>query len=473
MTLSKSLLFLFLSGSISFASSLQVYQDQALYNYIPKDSFIGFTKNVKAKCEGDTLSLLVINSCPKEKRLCKILNEVQTSEQRLQAVRSNIKVLSQLISLPKPNSFNASSLIDTAKQIGEEQAKLSNREKILYQDIVQKQKAFEKQAPSLKAIKTNTICQKELKLTIPRGYISFSTNYEADIQEKEITVTQKLSIINQSGIDITADIANFYYRSAHQYINPIHFNPWIVSKYTPIVQKRMMYQAKKVADTLMVESESMADNQIESLATTASYEDAREYKIKDLFLPSTGIPLDIEVLQWKAPLVCEIKAYPYRNSHAFHLCSFQPKFQIDSNRWRIKEGKQLINENAVGKYHNKKYVLYTKVDKDIKIVRKPIVKKERESGIFGGTVRKKDGFTLTVTNKSDKNKSLILVDRIPTSTTDEIKVKLLSVNSNKKVDYKMLKEGKIEMKLGLAPNETKKIEVLFEISYDKELKVMY
>jgi hypothetical protein len=37
----------------------------------------------------------------------------------------------------------------------------------------------------------------------------------------------------------------------------------------------------------------------------------------------------------------------------------------------------------------------------------------------------------------------------------------------------MLKDGKIEMKLGFAPNETKKIEVLFEISYDKALKVNY
>ena len=102
-----------------------------------------------------------------------------------------------------------------------------------------------------------------------------------------------------------------------------------------------------------------------------------------------------------------------------------------------------------------------------------IVNKERETGIFGGTARKKDGFKLTIINKSDKAKTLTLIERIPTSTTEEIKSKLLSINSEKKVNYKMLKDGKIEMKLTLAPNENKAIEVLFELSYDKDLKVNY
>jgi hypothetical protein len=118
-------------------------------------------------------------------------------------------------------------------------------------------------------------------------------------------------------------------------------------------------------------------------------------------------------------------------------------------------------------------MLYTQIEEDIKIVRTPIVKKERETGIFGGTARKKDGFILVLTNKSNKVKKLTLTERIPTSTTSEITAKLLSINSAKKIDYKMLKEGKIEMDIMLNANEIKKIEVLFEISYDKDLKVNY
>ena len=78
-----------------------------------------------------------------------------------------------------------------------------------------------------------------------------------------------------------------------------------------------------------------------------------------------------------------------------------------------------------------------------------------------------------MTNKSDKAKALTVIERIPTSTTEEIKVKLLEIKSDNKVDYKMLKDGKIEMKLTLEANENKNIDVLFEILYDKELKVNY
>ena len=35
-------------------------------------------------------------------------------------------------------------------------------------------------------------------------------------------------------------------------------------------------------------------------APVVSYEDAREYKIENLILPSTGVPLDVKVLTWKA-----------------------------------------------------------------------------------------------------------------------------------------------------------------------------
>jgi hypothetical protein len=205
----------------------------------------------------------------------------------------------------------------------------------------------------------------------------------------------------------------------------------------------------------------------------ASYVDAREYKIDALDLPSVGMPVDVPVTSWNAPLVCEIKAYPYRNTSAFNVCSFTPKYQIDSNRWKVRSGDVMLNESAVGLYSKGTYELYTNIDEDIKIERKRIVNKERETGIFGGTARKKDGFVLTLTNKSDKEKTLRLIERIPTSTSDEIEVKLLEISSNEKIDYKMLKEGKIEMEITLKPKESKKIEVLFEISYDKDLKIRY
>jgi hypothetical protein len=205
----------------------------------------------------------------------------------------------------------------------------------------------------------------------------------------------------------------------------------------------------------------------------ATYEDAREYAIKGLVLPSTGEPKTVPVMEWKVPVRCKTELFTYRNPNAFEVCSFKPKFQIEQNRWKITEEGKLINERAVGEYEKDTYRLYTQIDQDIKVVRRKIVQKERETGIFGGTARKKDGFTLTITNKSDKEKKLSVTERIPTSTTEKIKVKLLSVKGSSPVKYQLLKDGKLRMNVTLAAHETKKIEVLFEISYDKDVKIDY
>jgi hypothetical protein len=289
-------------------------------------------------------------------------------------------------------------------------------------------------------------CQKDLELTLPYGQLSFSSFYEADIA----------------------------YRPAHRYIRPIHFSPWIVSKYEP-QPIRSYAKAKRAAamDKEQMLEMSMAGLPVKSPAPVAKYLNAREYQIKNLSLPSTGMPIDVQVTQWDAPLECDIRVYPYRNSMAFHTCSFTPKLQIDSNQWKVKEVETTINDKAVGEYREGKYRLYTEAELDIKVERKPIVQREKTTGIFGGTARKKDGFMLKITNKSDKPKTLTVTERIPTSTTEEIKVKLLEVKSDKKVNYRLLKDGEIEMKLILTAHENKNIEVLFEISYDKDLKVNY
>jgi len=477
MKLHKTFVTLLLSSGLSYASSLAIYQDKTFYFYTPQNNFIGFSKSLKATCEGTTIPLSGMSSCPADNRLCQELSSLKSTKEKVEAVVANTKVLAQLVSLPQPTTFDAHAWIESAKLIGAEQARLLTQERDLSEERALKQRNFQKQAPSKQAFQMTKTCKKEVELTIPYGYVSFSTTYEANIiDEKEVTVTQYLSIINRSGVDIEADTAMFYYRSSNQYVRPTHFNPWIVSKYIP--RPTRVRTSKKAKRKEMSMNMAMMDEQRVAMpmmeaAPTASYEDAREYKIENLTLPSTGVALDVQVLKWKAAVNCEVRAYPYVNRQAFHVCSFTPKHQIDSNRWKVKSADEVINENAAGEYSDESYNLYTKVEEDIKIERKLIVQKERETGIFGGTERKKDGFTLTLTNKSDKEKTLTLIERIPTSTTEEIKAKLLSINSNKKVNYKVLKDGKIEMKLALAANETKKIEVLFEIAYDKDLKVSY
>ena len=477
MTFSKSLLYLLICGGVSYASSLAVYQDKTFYTYTPEKKYIGVTQGVQAKCKDSTVSLVESLICPPQERLCQILATLENTQEGLLSLDANAKVLEKLISLPRPISFDSKSWIESAKMIGKEQASIFKEKQKVGKDLKHQQKNFQKQAPSKQALQSTQLCKKDLELSIPYGYVSFSSTYEADIvNEKEITVTQYLSIINRSGIDIKADTAMFYYRSSHQYIHPIHFNPWIVRKYIPAPTRTYKKTKNREihVDMAMMNEEMGGTNVSMAMAKPiVSYEDAREYKIQNLNLPSTGTPLDVKVLTWRTDLTCNIRAYPYIKRQAFHVCSFKPKYQIDSHQWKIKSGRKMMNENAVGEYKNKNYNLYTKIEEDIQIRRKAIVKKERETGIFGGTARKKDGFVITLTNKAKKHKTLTIIERIPTSTTDEIKSKLLSIKSDKKVNYKILQDGKIEMHVKLDAHESKQIEILFELSYDKDLKVSY
>ncbi len=174
--------------------------------------------------------------------------------------RKTGRYLEQLISVPQPTTLESNTLIKAAKVIGEEQSRLISQERLLNEEFQIKQKRFQKQAPSTQALGTEKTCNKEIELTIPYGYLSFSTEYEANIKdEKEITVTQYLSITNRSGIDMEADTAMFYYRSANQYVYPTHFYPWIVSKYEPRpqrVSKRTMEKNARMDMEVMAEEKA-------------------------------------------------------------------------------------------------------------------------------------------------------------------------------------------------------------------------
>ena len=275
MKFKRSLSILLLSGGFGYASSLSVYQDKTFYNFTPKNNDIGFAKGVKAKCKGTAMPLSFISTCPSDDRLCQLLTSLKDTEQKVQVVQENTKVLAQLISLPQPTTFDANAWIESAKRRGEEQAKILSKKKLLEEEVQVKQRAFRKQAPSKQYLQTDKTCNKEMELTIPYGYVSFSTEYEAQIEdEKEITVTQYLSITNRSGIDIEAETAMFYYRSSNQYIHPIHFTPWIVSKHVPTpkpVYKQAM--AKKARMDMAMIDEELLSESMSACAPVVSYDD--------------------------------------------------------------------------------------------------------------------------------------------------------------------------------------------------------
>ncbi|HSR74599.1 MAG TPA: DUF4139 domain-containing protein, partial [Sulfurovum sp.] len=418
---------------------------------------------------GNPMALVQKTECPENERLCKAYNGIIDDTLRLNELTANIKTLEQILSMHKINTLDASSILRVAREVSKEKAALDMQAKLAQMQLELQETGLKKQTDAMLPLFYGKQCESPVKLVFGYGMIGFEGYYEADISNKDkIKVTQYLSVSNHSGIDIKADEATFFYRQASQDIRPVHFSPWIVSEYQPPIpdpRKAMAALKASNAEDIIEPSVTMAMPEVSKVY----YNDAREYGINGLTLPSTGIPVNVPVVSWSVPMTCDLQLHAYINTDVYEVCTFVPDKQIESNDWKIKKGDETLNSNAKGEYADQKYVLYTKIDPDIHVIRKPIVQKEGDTGFFGSPVRKKDGYILELVNKSDKVKKIQVTERIPTSTTEKIEVKLLSVNT----EYKMLKDGRINMEMTLGSKESKKVEVIFEVSYDKEMQIRY
>jgi hypothetical protein len=197
----------------------------------------------------------------------------------------------------------------------------------------------------------------------------------------------------------------------------------------------------------------------------------RDYAIGRVELPSTGEEVRGRTASYEAALRCEEISYPWRDSRVYVACRFTPKQPIEIDRWLLKKGRRIVSDSAYGEYDKGKYLLFVDRDDEVVIRRRRLVEKERSSGIFGGKIRKKDGYMLVLENKSDQQKTVKIVERIPRSTTEKIKVKLLKLEGA--IRESLDEDGKLVMQVVLAPREHKEVKVLFELSYDKDLKIRY
>jgi len=454
------------------AATLDIYQDGAKYRTIPIDRFIGFSKGLNATCDGEYTSLISMETCPPKQRLCQEIQKIEVLSKEKMALEYESQTLKKLVSLSKPTQIEAAKWIDAAEKIGKYTSELRSKRKKVSDALHRADTLFSEQAPAKKAIGMQKKCAGELELTIPAGYIGAKLLYEADTGEKDkIRIKQYIALTNHSGIDIVAKEATVYAKSYRIYLRPQQFSPWIAS-IRRVYRSKKSISRKKVAyaEDSMLEASIAPVEPVSSVGAVVKT-GYKNYHIAGLELPSTGEEIRVKIADYQSTVTCELVSYPYMDSHVYRACSFMPQSPIESNQWRIQKGKRLVSDQAYGEYREGKYRLNVDIDEEVLIDRKPIVKKDRSSGIFGGSIRKKDGFALDVTNISDQAKTVKIIERIPTSTTDKIKVKLIRVEGAN--SHMVSKDGKVEIKVILPPHVHQKIKVFFTLSYDKDTKISY
>jgi hypothetical protein len=459
-----------------FASTLEIYQDGAKYRMIPTDRFIGLTKRVDATCDGQSLLLSTSGECSETHRLCKEQSQLSVLENEKNSLLYASETLEKLVTISKPTEIDAGKWIEAATKIGKQKALLASQEKTASQKLQAATAAFFRQAPSRKPLFMQKKCVGELELTLPAGYIGAKLLYEADTSDPNaIGIKQFIALSNHSGIDIVAKEADIYAKSYRIYLRPQQFNPWIARIRKDLrLRKSMKKEKMAYAEPAMVNAGMGADAApVEPVSEMGAVVQTgyKNYHISGIELPSTGEEIKVKIADYTTPAECAYVSYPYRDQRVYRACSFQPQSPIESNRWRIQKDKRLVSDQAYGEYRDGTYRLNVDIDDEVLVQRKPMVKKDRSSGIFGGSIRKKDGFELDITNIAATAKKITIIERIPTSTTDKIEIKLLSVEGAS--SHRLLADGRLEIEVALAPKKHQKIKVLFELRYDKDTKVSY
>ena len=446
------------------ASSIDIYTDKSIYRYIPTDRYIGFISDIKVECLGDKIATFNGSECEKDSYLCKEYNTISKLTNTLLEIKYQIKTLNSIINNLNLNTLDANKLIEASVTLSKKYASIKNREKIATLTLKQHQKMFDSIATSKYPLYMKSECKKELEIKIPSSYIIAKFIQRASITDSNtIEINRLISLKNRSGIDIVAKNANIHFQRymINTYIP--QFFPWLLSP-----SHKMLYRATKKSLSPMPKSIlniKAHDNANIGYTTKKGF---RDYSISGLVLPSDGKEYKQKIYTERVPVNCQKMAYTYLSPIVYNICSFKSSTPIEDNRWEIitKNGSKILTE---GRYENGKYLLDTGIDKSIEITKKRIPSKDRKSGFFGSDIKRTDGYIITLTNRSKKQKNITIVDRIPYSKSDKIKVTLDSIiGADRK---KLEKYGKLTLKVNLKAMQSRTIKVIFSLRYDKKLHI--
>jgi len=464
----KMILGTFLLCGTSAMGSLEIYKDGVKYRYVPVDDYVGFVRGASATCGEREISLLTRQKCPEAKRLCRESKEIETLRWELESLRDSLAMMNSWVTAAKFSDVDAAKWLSAAEKMGKQQAEWRRKEDAAAVELKSGEKHFQRQVSSDEPRFLSRLCKEELELTLPPGLIDTRLVNVAELGAEKIRITHYLSLRNHSGVDISSKDARIYARNFHRNLRPVHFHPWVIR---PVSPEAISLRGAKGKAGMRVPEREMRTAAPAPAVSTPQRLGYRDYAVGKIELPSTGEEVRVRIGGYEVARKCEEISYPWRSGIVYVACRFAPKTAVESDRWILKKGRRLVSENAHGEYCRGKYLLFVDRDDTVQIRRKRVVEKERSSGIFGGKIRKKDGYILELENRSQHQKTVKIIERVPDSTTEKIKVKLLKTEGA--IRESLDEEGRLVMQVVLAPREHKEVKVLFELTYDKGLKVRY
>jgi len=299
-------------------------------------------------------------------------------------------------------------------------------------------------------------CSSNSKILVsyPSYNISKNSFYEIDVnsKEKNLEIKNKSFITQSSGFDFENIDINMYTYNYSNAVNPQVFR----ANYLDI--KPVLLRKNVQADVAMMEMAApmMKSKSVRAMPSFSYNETTTKafFKASHIDLKS-GIKNAVTFSNDKFKIKNKIEIDGYSSSNAFYKVDFK------SDKLYSTQNTKLYLD---GTYIGQSYIREIKKDKETSIylginsfidVKKDLIKDMKEKPFFSQSkIKTEKSWKYVITNNSNEEKTITLIERIPVSKHEDIKVSLISnTNYTKKED-----NGKISYDITLKPSEEKTID---------------
>lgn len=295
-------------------------------------------------------------------------------------------------------------------------------------------------------------CQNNSNLVVsyPTFNISKNSFYEINTssKDKKVEIKNKSFITQSSGYDFKNIDINMYTYNYSNAVNPQIFRP----QYLDIVKPRIMKKTYAQADAVVMEMSAPKMMKSSRVAPIFSYNETTTkafFKASHIDLNS-GIKNAVTFSNdsYEAKNLIEIDGYS--SSNAFYKVDFKSDKLYSTQNTKLYLDGIYIGQSYIGEIKKDKNTsLYLGIDSFID-VKKDLIKDMKEKPFFSmSKLRTEKLWKYTITNNGKEEKTITLVERLPVSKHEDIKVELISnTNYTKKED-----NGKISYDIKLKAND--------------------
>lgn len=284
-----------------------------------------------------------------------------------------------------------------------------------------------------------------------------------DTKDDSVSIKSSAFLTQSSGVDFENVTVNLYSYSYDTRLKPYKFYPQYLDLYErPVPYFDASEQVAKVASTPMKRSikAKPSFNYIQS--GTKSIFQAKNITLK------SGIKIAVTFTDDKYNSKNMIQIDGFSTSKPFYKVEFKSKKNYMPMLAKFYIDGLYIGQNYLqGIKKDKKSTLYFGKDEFV-YIKKDLIKDMKEEPFFSMNKLKTEKiYKYTITNKQDKIMNFELVERIPVSKHEDIKVKLIS---SKKFTKKEDNKGKIIYNFSLKPKEKYTLEFGYEVEKPNKKK---